>query len=305
MLEPIAFFNGQWLPQAQMAIPVQDTGFVMGVTVVDFARTFHQRLDSWPAHLARFQQGVQAVRFPRWPWSDDELTAIAEEAVRRNAPLVSPPQELALVTFATPGRIGDSLGPSASNAPTLGMRAFPLPFERYRDLVRDGAWLRACTSIAAPTDAWVSPAIKHRSRLHWWLAEQEVASFDDGASNALLLDDAGNVTETAYANIVLVSGNEVASPKRTSILPGVSLQAVEELCGEIGLPFHERDLTLDDCLNAQELLLCSTGFCLAPVRKIDDTDLPTERPTFRRLLKAWNRRVGLDIHAQILGIDVG
>lgn len=304
MTEPIAYLNGQWLPQSQATLPLNDAGFVMGVTVADFVRTFKHRLGDWPAHLARFQENVKEACLWDWRHSDDALTKIAEEIVSRNAPLVEPQQELALIVFATPGKIGYYLGEPGGiddAQPTLGMHTFPLPYDRYRDMIQYGARLRVSNLVEAPPLTWVSPKLKHRSRMHWWLAERDVWTLDLGASKALLLNEAGHVTETAFANLVIVKGNKLISPTRDTILPGISLQTVEELCPAAGLTFHERDLSLSDCMTADEVMLCGTAFCLASVSRIDDTTFPPSGPVMNRLLEAWNARVGVDIHGQILG----
>ncbi len=303
MSEPIAYLNGQWLPQSQMALPANDAGFVMGVTVTDFVRTFHHRLDRWPEHLARFLDGLAAASIINCTFCAADVTAIAEEITRRNAALVDPSQELALIVFATPGPIGYYFGHpggAGESDATLGMHTFPLPFSRYRDMIRDGAWLRVSNCWESLPHHCVPTDIKHRSRMHWWLAQWDVDAMDVGQSKALLTNAAGHVTETAFANVVIVRGNQVISPRRATILPGLSLKLVEELCPEVGLTFHERDLTVDDCFAADEMLLCGTAFCLARVRQLNDTPLGERCEAMNSLLRAWNAKVGLDIHAQIL-----
>jgi branched-subunit amino acid aminotransferase/4-amino-4-deoxychorismate lyase len=92
----------------------------------------------------------------------------------------------------------------------------------------------------------------------------------------------------------------VLSPPRDAVLAGVSLQTVEELCAELGLPFAERPLGVQDCVTADEAFLSSTSYCLAPVRQIEGVDLPSPGPVYERLLAAWSAHVGLDIRRQIL-----
>src|SRR5262249_46869898 len=156
--------------------------------------------------------------------------------------------------------------------PTLGMHTFPLPFARYVRLIEHGAHLIVPSTRHVPA-VCVDPRLKQRSRLHWWLAEQE-AHLADPAASALLLDADGPVTETAAANFLAVRGGTVLSPPRQSVLGGISLRVVEELCRELGIPFAERPLTLYDCLTAEEALLASTPYCLAGVSRIQGVDLP-------------------------------
>src|SRR2546427_3304955 len=176
---PLVYLNGRFVPQSDAVLPLHDAGFVMGATVTDFCRTFRHRLFRWPDHLARFRRDCTACYIPLLP-SDTELTGIAEELVRHNAALIGTEQELALITFATPGPVGYYLGQpggAGDGPPTLGMHTFPLPFARYRPLFREGARLvvPATRHVSA---ASVEPRIKQRSRLHWWLAEQEARAVE-------------------------------------------------------------------------------------------------------------------------------
>jgi branched-subunit amino acid aminotransferase/4-amino-4-deoxychorismate lyase len=209
--------------------------------------------------------------------------------------------ELALVLFATPGPIGYYLGQSGGpgdGPPTVGLHTFPLPFARYRSLFTDGARLVVPATRHIPA-ASVDPRAKMRSRMSWWIAEKEAKDLDPGAT-ALLLDADGFVTETAAANFLIVRGGEVVSPPRAAVLNGISLQVVEELCGELGIPFSERPLAVSECQAAAEALLAGTAFCVAGVRRLDGVELPWPGPIWRRLLAAWSDRVGVDIGAQIL-----
>lgn len=299
-MEPRALLNGRVVPQSQATLALNDAGFVFGATVTDLCRTFHRRLYRWADHLARFRRSCAAAYLDVAD-SDEQITGWADELVAANAGLLSPGQELALVLFATPGPIGYYLGEpgGAGDAPpTFGMHTFPLPLARYRGLVEHGARLVTPAVRAVPVEC-VDPHIKQRSRLHWWLADQEVQRAAPG-SQALLLDRNGHVTETAAANFLLVSGGAVISPPRENVLGGISLQHVEELCGRLGIPLAHWPITLAECLAADEALLTGTAFCVAGVRSINGVELPWPGPMLRRLLAAWNDDVGLDIHRQIL-----
>jgi branched-subunit amino acid aminotransferase/4-amino-4-deoxychorismate lyase len=297
---PIAYLNGRYLPQAELALPLHDAGFVFGATVTDQCRTFHHRLFRLSDHLARFRRSCDLACVPQ-PLADEVLTQIAGKLVKENTALLAQEQDLALIMIATPGGIGYLIGQTGSAGeapPTLAMHTFPLPFSRYRPLFEEGARL-IIPKIQHIPAACIDPRIKQRSRLHWWLAELEAGQSNPGSS-ALLLDTDGHITETAAANFLLVRAGTVATPPRHTVLGGISLQVTEELCKDLGIPFEERPLSLNDCLNADEAMLSSTPYCLAGVSRIQDTPLPWPGPIFEKLLAGWNRLVGLDLRGQIL-----
>jgi branched-subunit amino acid aminotransferase/4-amino-4-deoxychorismate lyase len=296
-MNPLAYLHGQFLDQDQARLPLNDAGFVWGATVTDLCRTFRHRLFRLDDHLARFRTSCRLARVPLSA-TDAELTAIADRLVAHNAALIGAEDDLALVTFATPGPIGYYLGEAGQGPPTLGLHTFPLPFARYRRLFQEGARL-VIPSVRHPSPSCVDPRIKQRSRLFWWLAEQQAHDSDPNAS-ALLLDEAGHLTETAAANLLLVRQGGLLTPRRERVLSGISLRMVEELCAEMGIPFAEADLTRADILSAEEALLANTAYCLAPVKQIDGRELPCPGPVFWRLLDAWRDHVGVDIRVQIL-----
>jgi branched-chain amino acid aminotransferase len=297
---PLAYLNGSFLPQDQAHLSLHDAGFVLGATVTDLCRTFRHRPYRLADHLDRFRRSCEKALVPQ-PVPDDELARIADRLVGHNVRLIGPGQDLAVVFFATPGPVGYYLGQPGGpgeGPPTLGAHTFPLPFARYAPLFEHGARLVVPAVRHVPA-ASIDPRIKQRSRLHWWLADRQARAAEAGAS-ALLLDPEGHVTETASANFLAVLGGVVVSPPHTSVLGGVSLQVVRELCAELGIPFAERPLTVGDCLSASEAMLTSTPYCVAGVRSINGTPLPWPGPVFERLLGAWSRRVGLDVRAQAL-----
>jgi branched-chain amino acid aminotransferase len=277
MPAPLAYLSGRFLPASEAALSVFDLGIVSGVTVTDFCRTYHHRLFRHADHVARFRRDCAACFVPL-PASDETLFAVAAQLVAQNAPLLPPGDELALITFATPGPIG---GP-----PTLVMHTTPLPASRYQKILEEGALLAVVGHHAADPDDLAPPRHKHRSRLHWWRAEQMLPRTGEVA---LLLDGPGGcVTETAVGNLLVVSGGAVSTPPVGYALDGVSLAIVRELCAALGVAFVERRLKPADCLAADEMMLVGSGFGLAGVRSFDGTAMPCPGPLTRRLRRAWD-----------------
>ncbi len=295
MTEPLAFMNGRLLPQSEASLAFNDAGFVFGATVTDLCRTFRHRLYRWADHLQRFRQSCRAAHVDV-ALRDDDITRHAEELIAHNAKFADANGDVALVLIATPGPIGFYLGQSinAGEQPTFAMHTFPLPFARYRPWIVDGVSLVTPIVRAVPA-ACVDPHIKQRSRMHWWLAQQQVGK----NAQALLLDMNDNVTETASANFLVVKDGTLIAPPSDSVLEGVSLRVVAELAARLEIPMQYRQLSLDACYTADEALLTCTSFCVAGVRRINDQVIPWPGPILQRLHEAWSADVGVDIHAQI------
>ncbi len=303
MFQALAYLNGQFLPQPEANLPFHDAGFVFGATATDLVRTFHHCLFRLTDHVIRFRQSCSLAHIPLLA-SDEEIARIAEVLVNRNAQLLNQDKDLALVMFATPGPIGYYAGldrGAGDGPPTFGMHTFPLRFAHYRRFFSEGIHLVVPATRQVPA-ACIDPRAKQRSRLHWWKAGQEARLGEEGTV-ALLLDTDGFITETAVANFLLVKHGVVQSPPKDAILGGISLLTIEEICRDLSIGFQERQLRLEDCLEADEAMLAGTSFCLAGVSQVNGVSIPWPGKVFQQLLQAWNRRVGLDIQAQIFSAD--
>jgi len=286
MPEPLAYLNGRFIPQSQLSIPVGDAGFVFGATATEFVRTYNGQLFRLDDHIERFRQTSELCRIPL-STSDAELKSAAVRLAGSN--WTECDKELALIMFATPGALAHYGGPAARS--TLAMHTFPLPLERYEQLFIEGARLvvPAIRNVTA-----IDPRAKMRSRMHWWIAEQQAKEIDPQAW-ALLFDAEGYVTETGAANILIVSKGTVVSPPSKSILNGITLRVARDLCRQLAIPFSERLLSLAECQSADEAFLTGTGFGLAGVKSIDGVEIGWPGPLTRQLQAAFSKQVGLNI----------
>jgi len=301
--EPLVYLKGEMKPASQAHIAIYDAAVILGATVTDLARTFKQKLYRLEDHLDRFYRSCKYARVAPQE-APEKTTRICEELVRHNASLREPEPELALVLFISPGEFAvyaGSAGMAGEGEPTFCIHTFPLPFRLWAPYFTEG--VHAVTpSIRHVPPECVDPKIKCRSRMHWWLADQETHLVDARAVS-LCLDLEGNVTETSGSNFLIVRDGTVISPSPRNILRGISLMTVAELCEELGIGFVERDFQVYDVVNADEALLATTPYCLAPVTRINGLPIGMGKPgeMFTRLIRAWSERVGVDIVGQIIG----
>jgi branched-chain amino acid aminotransferase len=303
MSPPIAYLNGRFVSVTDARLPLHDAGFVSGATVVDNARTFRHRLFRWADHLARFRRDCAACFVPLEA-GDEQLTAAAEKLVAHNAKLLTASGELQLVTFATPGPLGFYLGEADNGPPTLGMVTYPVPFARYRPFFTEGVTLVAIVGQVSQSDSVLQPAVKHRSRMLWHIADHKARELSaNPAALGILLGPGGSLTETSVANFLAVIDGAVVSPERSKVLDGISLRVTRELCDKLGIPFVEAPLVPDALERASEAMLAGTAFCLAGVRELiverkEPLRFDWPGPVFRRLMAAWSDHVGVNVEEQ-------
>jgi branched-chain amino acid aminotransferase len=300
--EPQVFLNGRMVPASQAHLTVYDAGVVLGATVTELVRTFRHEPFRLDDHLRRLAQSLHFVGFDIG-MSMEELGRTVRQLVTNNAALLTPEDELGLVIFVTAGEYPTYAGGAAGSVrttPTVCAHTFPLPFELWAAKVQSGVHLVTPSIRHVPPQCY-DPKMKCRSRMHYYLADQQARLVDRDAS-ALLLDLDGNVTETGAANFLMVEDGTVVSPSLRNTLPGVSRATVIELAAKLGIPFAVRDFQVFDAVNADEAFLASTPYCLMSVTRINGTQIGTGKPglIYQRLAQAWSERVGLDIVRQVV-----
>ena len=301
MPEPLVYLNRNLVPASQAHLAIFDAGIVLGATVTEMTRTFRHEPYRLDDHLDRLFRSLKYTRMDIGK-TKAELAAVSQDLLAHNAKLIDRDEELGLIHFVTAGEFpayAGSAGRAARTTPTVCAHTFPMPFELWAPKLDRGAHLVTPSIRHVPPQCY-DPKMKYRSRMHYYLADQEARLVDPDAT-ALLLDLDGNVTETSGANFLIVEKGTVVSPTTVNTLPGISRAMVIELCGKLGIPFVERDIQVFSVINADEAFLASTPYCLMPVTRINGLPIGDGKPgpVYRRLMEAWSREVGLDIEKQI------
>jgi branched-chain amino acid aminotransferase len=283
--------NGRWIPDAELAIGVDDLGFLLGATVTERLRTFRGQVFRLDEHLQRLAHSLQIVGLSADSIASEVGTAIGE-FIKRNGDQLAADDDWSISVFATPGT-------SPAGPPTVCVHGYPLPFKRWASQFDEGVRI-AISEVRQIPPASLPPQLKCRSRMHYYLADQHAAAAHPGA-RAVLLDEHGFIAETTTANVLIYRASEgLVSPPPDYILLGVSLGVVQELAASLDIPFTQRPVSVEDLRTADEVMLASTSVCLLPVVECDGRPLGSRKPgpCYRQLLSAWSKLVGVDIAEQ-------
>jgi branched-chain amino acid aminotransferase len=108
------------------------------------------------------------------------------------------------------------------------------------------------------------------------LAKREAKA--NGYDEAILLDPDGYVSEGTGENIFLVRKGRIKTTPLTSILEGITRNAVIELAREQGIVVLEERFTRDEMYIADEVFVTGTAAELTPVREIDNRRIGLGKP---------------------------
>jgi D-alanine transaminase len=80
----------------------------------------------------------------------------------------------------------------------------------------------------------------------------------NGFDEAIFIKD-NIVTECTKSNISIINqGRVITHPKNNKILPGIAREHLLITCQRLSVPFEEKEYTVDEMLNAEEILVTST-----------------------------------------------
>lgn len=285
-----AYLNGSLIAARALSVSATDPGFVMGVTVSEQIRTFHHKLFRADDHFARLNGSLQLIGITTV--NLDDLRATADQLVARNSRDLNADDDLGLTIFVTPGESADQ--------PTVGMFTRPLPFRNWKDKYSQGDHLVITSVRQVPSSCWPAE-LKCRSRMHYYLADQEAKRTRPDA-RAILLDQDGFVAEASTASLLIYRQDEgLIGPPRNKVLPGISVLMLKDLADKLKVPFVHREIRPEELFTADEVLLSSTSPCVWPVATIDNQQLTAgavDTSISDQLLHAWSELVGVDIVQQ-------
>lgn len=124
--------------------------------------------------------------------------------------------------------------------------------------------------------------LKHLNRLEQVLLRQELEQL--GGSEALVCDMQGRVVEGVFSNVLAVQGGKLLTPPIVNAgVAGVMRAELLAQAGALGIAAEEKELSLADCLAADELFFCNSVYGIWPVRELAGQGLTAPGAVTQRL----------------------
>ena len=169
----VAYTNGHWIPASELSIAVDDVGFLLGATVTERLRTFGGQVFRLAEHLQRMRRSLEIVGLDAAAIVD-ELAQAIPEFVDKNAGQIAADDDWTINAFVTPGVAG-------SGRPTVCVHGWPLPFHQWAADYDRGISVVVSDVRQVPDNCWPSE-LKCRSRMHYYLADQQAKAQQPGAA---------------------------------------------------------------------------------------------------------------------------
>ena len=256
----VFYVGGEFLPENEAVISVNDIGLLRGYGIFDFLRTYNRRPFYLDEHVARLANSARLIDL-ELPYSQSEIIDITMQTLERNADL----DEANIRLVVTGGVSADSITPaSQSRLLVLVTGLHGCPAEWYRD----GA------AVITTNDERYIPAAKSTNYIPGILALSRARQ--QGAMESIYVDRFGRILEGTTANIFAFIRKKLVTPGN-SILPGITREVVLNLV-EKQFEVEIRDIHKDEIRLMDEVFITASNKEVVPVVRMDDRILSDGKP---------------------------
>ena len=260
---PTAYFNGSYLPLADVHVPPLDRGFLYGDAVYEVIPVHAGAAFLLDPHLARLERSLRELRI-RNPLSRGEWAAIVTGLVERNGAR-NAAVYLQVSRGADTGR--DHVFPGEHVQPTVFGMVTPVADPRPE---------RGIDAITLEDQRWGRCDIKSTALLANVLARQ--AAREAGAGEAILLRD-GQLSEGSASSVIIVERGElVRRPDGNDVLPGTTSEAVFAIAKAAGFRCRVEPVSEARLRSADEIWVTAATRGIDPVVRLDGKLVGDGRP---------------------------
>jgi branched-chain amino acid aminotransferase len=279
--------GGKLLPRKDAKVSVFDSSVQGGDAVWEGLRVYDGRIAEFGGHLDRMVASAHALAFQDPP-TRDEIKKAVFETLEANGMRDGVHIRL---TLTRGEKITSGMNPRLNQSGSC-----LIVLAEWKPPVYGNDGIRLITSsIRRNNPQCLDSKIHHNNLLNNILAciEANVA----GADSALMLDLNGFVSETNDTNVFIVKDGQVLTPFADACLPGLTRKLILKLCGDEGIPVCEKNLSITEMYNADEVFTTGTMGELTPVLAIDGRCIGDGKPggmtgKLSRIHGDWVRKHG-------------
>ena len=252
-MKDLGYYNGKYDRIENMYVPMNDRACFFGDGIFEVAYARNHKIYALSEHLDRMYDSAAMLGY-NMPIRKDEFASLLYELSLK----VDSPDQLIYwqVSRGTEMR---------SHAPQSELTANIWVTIREKVMVPP---YESAKLITFPDTRFFHCNMKTLNLLPTVMAS--IAAKDAGADEAIFHRD-GMVTECAHSNLCIIrkDGAVQTAPADKLILPGVTRAHMIRACAELGIPCIEENFTLEEMMNAAEVVIVTSGAQFRPVREID------------------------------------
>ncbi|MCX7917199.1 MAG: branched-chain-amino-acid transaminase [bacterium] len=265
----IIYLDGKFVDESEAKISIFDHGLLYGDGVFEGLRSYNGKIFKLDEHLIRLYKSAKAISL-EIPLKFDEMKNAVIETVRKNNLRDS---YIRIVVTRGVGDLG--LDPRKCKKPTIFIIASKI------QLYPESIYEKGIDIVTVPTRRNLSeslnPSIKSLNYLNNILAKIEANNA--GASEGLILNQFGYVSECTGENIFIIKENFLITPPiYAGALEGITRRVVMDIGENIGLKVIEENITRYDIYTCDECFLTGTAAEIVPVVIVDNRIIGDGKP---------------------------
>jgi branched-chain amino acid aminotransferase len=273
----LTWFDGRWHDGNVAVMGAADHGTWQGTLVFDGARAFDGVMPDLDLHCARVVRSAEAMGLAP-PLDAAAIETLLREGVRRLGS--ARPLYLRPMLWSCEG--SPAIIDATPESTAIAICLEDLPFRDPGPMALTVSPFRRPSPDAALCEAKAACHYPNNARI---VREARARGFH----NALSLDQAGNVAETASTNVFLVRDGVVSTPVANgTFLAGITRHRVMALLRADGVEVTEAALTPADFAAADEIFLTGNANKVVPVTRFEDRTLPATAMADRARALYWD-----------------
>ncbi len=268
MMKNIGYYNGKTGPIEEMTIPMNDRAVYFGDGVYDATYAVNHIIYALEDHIARFYRSFSKLEIP-FAMSKEELAKTLQELVEQ----VDNSESLMVYWQTTRGTGMRNHAFSEGPANLLvAIRPIPLtPIDRTLKL------------ITVEDTRFLHCDIKTLNLIPSVMAAQRAK--EAGCQEAVF-HRGETVTECAHSNVSIIKdGTFRTAPLNNLILPGTARKHLVALAEEAGLKVCEKPFTVTELMDADEVIVHSSGTLCNAAVEIDGKKVGGKAPELLKKLQ--------------------
>ncbi len=268
--DTIIYVNGDYVRKSEAVISVYDSGFQHGDGVYEGIRTYGRKVYRLEEHLKRLYESCYTLGIDVGK-TKEELTEIVKELIRRN--IDAGFHDLHMRLQVTRGfKVQTGMHPTLN----ITTSSIVICVDQKPPIFNKEGITLVTTWLKRYSPSYMDPKIHCCNQLNQIMAACE--AIRQGADEAIMLDQNGFVAETNSTNLQMIKDGVLVLPTIDSQLPGITRKTMIQIAKQLGMEVEERNVTVSEYYNADEVFICGTVGEVVPVKMIDGKKIGKQVP---------------------------
>lgn len=271
-MESVGYYNGEIGKLEDIKCPILDRAVYFGDGCYDASYVIKGKVFFLDDHLDRFYNSIRLMRID-FPYEREELKKIIDSVVKE-----------------FDGEVGFFyIQTSRGTAPRN--HAFPVGVKANLMMMVVPSQItpvdKVFTTISMEDTRFLHCNIKTLNLIPSVMAIQKA---NEAGCDEVIFHRNGIVTEMGHSNVSIIKdGALIVHPFDNKILPGIAIKHLLRYAQELGIPHYEREFSLVECMNADEMIITSSGTLCNRIVSVDKVPVGGKAPEVLKKLQdaAW------------------